>query len=180
MESLVFAANAVLPIIIMVALGWFLKKAGMVGKDFVKVGNRLVFKIFLPVMLFTNVYKIENLKSVDLSHVFYSVFTIIIIFIGAMFLSAFVTKEGPKRSALIQGMFRSNYTLIGIPLAGSLFGDEGISAAAVLSAFAIPLFNILAVAEFAFFSGDGKKPDLRKTLTDIIKNPLTVSMTVGG
>ena len=43
MESLVFAANAVLPIIIMVALGWFLKKAGIVGKDFVKVGNRLVF-----------------------------------------------------------------------------------------------------------------------------------------
>ena len=64
MESLVFAANAVLPIIIMVALGWFLKKAGIVGKDFVKVGNRLVFKIFLPVMLFTNVYKIENLLHI--------------------------------------------------------------------------------------------------------------------
>ena len=142
MESLGFAINAVAPIVAMVALGYFLKRFGILGKDFAKAGNRLVFKIFLPVMLFTNVYKIENLKSVDLSHVFYSVFTIILIFIGAMFLSAFVTKEGPKRGSLAQGIFRSNYALIGIPLAGSLFGEEGIAAAAVLSAFVIPLFNM--------------------------------------
>ena len=70
MESLIFAIDAVAPIIVMVALGYFLKRLGVLGKDFSKTGNRLVFKIFLPVMLFTNVYKIENLKSVDLSHVF--------------------------------------------------------------------------------------------------------------
>ena len=175
MESFSFAFNAVAPIVAMVAIGYFLKKAGIIGKEFAKNGNRLVFKIFLPVMLFSNVYKIENLGEVGLGHVLYALPAIFAVFLLAFFSSGTITKEGPKRSALIQGMFRSNYALIGIPLAGSLFGDEGISAAAVLSAFAIPLFNILAVAEFAFFSGDGKKPDLRKTLTDIIKNPLIIA-----
>ena len=56
MESFVFAVNAVLPIVAMAALGYLLKRKGIVGKDFAKTGNRLVFKIFLPVMLFTNVY----------------------------------------------------------------------------------------------------------------------------
>ena len=63
MESLVFAINAVVPIVIMTALGYFLKRFGIIGKDFSKAGNRLIFKIFLPVMLFTNVYKIENLNQ---------------------------------------------------------------------------------------------------------------------
>ena len=178
-ESFSFAFNAVAPIVAMVAIGYFLKKAGIIGKEFAKSGNRLVFKIFLPVMLFSNVYKIENLGEVGLGHVLYALPAIFAVFLLAFFSSGTITKEGPKRSALIQGMFRSNYALIGIPLAGSLFGDEGISAAAVLSAFAIPLFNILAVAEFAFFSGDGKKPDLRKTLTDIIKNPLIQGVAAG-
>ena len=178
MESLSFAFNAVAPIVAMVAIGYFLKKAGIIGKEFTKSGNRLVFKIFLPVMLFSNVYKIENLGKVDLNHVFYALPAIFAVFLIAFFSSGIITKEGPRRSALIQGMFRSNYALIGIPLAGSLFGNEGISAAAVLSAFAIPLFNILTVGEFAFFCG-GKKLDLRKTALDIIKNPLIQGVAAG-
>ncbi|MBE6899510.1 MAG: AEC family transporter [Ruminococcaceae bacterium] len=178
MEAFSFAFNAVAPIVIMAAIGYLLKKSGIIGKDFAKSGNRLVFKIFLPVMLFSNVYKIENLGEINPGHVFYALPAILAVFLLAFFFSGIITKEGPKRSALIQGMFRSNYALIGIPLAGSLFGEEGISAAAVLSAFAIPLFNVLAVAEFAFFSG-GKKLDFRKTLLDIIKNPLIQGVAAG-
>lgn len=179
MESLVFAINAVVPIVIMTALGYFLKRFGIIGKDFSKEGNRLIFKIFLPVMLFTNVYKIENLKSVNLNHVFYSAAAILIIFIGAVVLSGFVTKEGAKKGAFIQGVFRSNYALIGIPLAGSLFGEEGIAAAAVLSAFVIPLFNVLAVAALISFGKGKEKVNFSEILAGILKNPLIQGVAVG-
>ena len=179
MESLVFAVNAVLPIIIMVALGYFLKKSGMLGKDFSKTGNRLVFKVFLPVMLFTNVYKIENIKNVDFGHVFYALVMTAVIFVIAMTVAALTAKEGPKKGALAQGIFRSNYALIGIPLAGSLFGEEGIAAAAVLSAFAIPLFNIFAVVALLYFGKNGKKPGIKEILSDILKNPLIRGVAAG-
>ena len=179
LESLLFAFNSVAPIILMVALGYFLKKSKMIGKDFVFSGNRLVFRILLPVMLFKNVYEIEDIASFDFSHVFFSLAMIMLVFLAAVITSGFITKEGPKRGALIQGIFRSNYALIGIPLVGSLFGDEGVAAAAVLSAFAIPLFNILAVSELLFFGKSGKKPSLSKILTDIIKNPLIQGVAAG-
>ncbi len=179
MESLIFAIDAVAPIVTMVALGYFLKHSKIIGKDFAKIGNRLVFKIFLPVMLFTNVYKIENLKSVDLNHVFYSVAVIILVFAAAMFLSGFVTKEGPKRGALVQGIFRSNYALIGIPLAGSLFGEEGISSAAVLSAFVIPVFNVLAVAALISFGKEKGRANFSEILLGIVKNPLIQGVALG-
>jgi predicted permease len=96
-----------------------------------------------------------------------------------MFLSAFVTKEGPKRGSMAQGIFRSNYALIGIPLAGSLFGEEGIAAAAVLSAFAIPLFNILAVSALISFGKEKGKINLSEILLGIVKNPLIQGVVLG-
>ena len=178
MESFVFAFNTVAPIIIMVVLGWFLKKAGIIGKDFVKAGNKLVFKVFLPVMLFSNVYKIENIKNVDLGYIWYSLMMIFAVFCIAVFTSGFVVKEGPKRAALVQGILRTNYALIGIPVAGSLFGEEATAAATVLSAFAIPLFNILAVAELSYF-GKGKKTNALSVVFDIAKNPLILGVAAG-
>ena len=179
LDSFLFAINSVAPIIFLVALGYFLKKSKIIGKDFAFSGNRLVFKVILPVMLFTNVYKIENIKDFDFGHVGYSLLMIVLVFSAAVFTSGFITKDGRKRGALIQGMFRSNYALIGIPLAGSLFGTEGVAAAAVLSAFAIPLFNVLAVAELLSFSGSGKKPGIEKILLDIAKNPLIQGVAAG-
>ena len=179
MESLIFAINAVAPIVALALLGYFLKRFGILEKDFVKTGNRLVFKIILPVMLFTNVYKIESLKNVELGHVFYSVAAIIIIFAAAMVLPVFVTKDGPKRGSLAQGIFRSNYALIGIPLAGSLFGEEGVAAATVLSAFAIPLFNIFAVAALIKFGKGKEKVSFFEILVGIVKNPLIQAVAAG-
>lgn len=179
MESLVFAVNSVAPIILLVALGYYVRKLKIINKDFAFFGNRLVFRIILPVMLFTNVYKIENIKDFDFGHVGYSLIMILFVFFAAVFTSGFITKDGKKRGALIQGIFRSNYALIGIPLAGSLFGDEGVAASAVLSAFAIPLFNVLAVSELLYFSGNGKKPGILKILSDIVKNPLIQGVAAG-
>ncbi len=179
LESLLFAVNSVAPIIILVALGYFIKKSKIIGKDFAVSGNRLVFKVILPVMLFTNIYKIENITNFNFGHVGYALVMIVIVFSAAVFTSGFITKDGKKRGALIQGIFRSNYALIGIPLAGSLFGTEGIAAAAVLSAFAIPLFNVLAVAELLSFSGSGKKPGIGKILGDIARNPLIRGVAAG-
>lgn len=179
MESLVFAFNSVAPIVIMVAAGYFLKKSKIIGKDFSSAGNRLVFRLLLPVMLFGNVYKIENIGNFGFFHVAYSVVMTLIIFSAAGFFGGFITKDGPTKGSLIQGIFRSNYALIGIPLAGSLFGSEGTSSAAVLSAFVIPLFNVLAVAELLYFSGNGKKPGIKEIALDIIRNPLIQGVAAG-
>ena len=179
MESFVFAFNAVAPIIALVALGYFLKKSGLFGKEFAVSGNRLVFKVILPVMLFTNIYKIENLEFSSFGHVGFSLLMIFIIWLIAVFSSGFITSEGPKRGSLIQGIFRSNYALIGMPIAEALFGAEGIAAAAVLSAFTIPLLNILAVIALSIFGSKNEKISVKKILFGIIKNPLIQGVAAG-
>lgn len=72
---------------------------------------------------------------------------------------------------MIQSAFRSNYAIIGLPLASALFGDKGAAAAGVMSAFCVPLFNILSVITLSIFNGNGEKGkiDVKKILLGIVK-----------
>lgn len=56
MTELLFAINATAPIVLMVLVGYFLKRIGLINPDVAKACNKLVFKVFLPAMLFLNRY----------------------------------------------------------------------------------------------------------------------------
>ena len=179
MESLIFAVNAVLPIILMVALGYTLKRVGFMNGDFAKMANRLVFRILLPAMLFLNIYKIEDMGSVDLFYVFYVLAALIVIFLVALPLCLILSKKAERRGVLLQAAYRSNYALIGLPLAQSLYGDEGVMIATLLSAVTIPLLNILAVISLSVFKEDHGKVSVKKILLEIVKNPLILGVLTG-
>lgn len=178
MNDFLFAVNATAPIVIMVAIGYILKRIGLLDGQVARVLNKLVFKVFLPAMLFLNMYKIESLAQVDFGFVWYTVLATLALFGIAVVTVIFFTRENSKRGALLQSVFRANYALVGIPLATSLFGEDGAIAATVLSAFIIPVFNSLAVVGLCIFSSD-KKPSVRKILLGIVKNPLIQSIAVG-
>jgi len=179
MDSLVFALEAVMPIILMVAIGYIIKKIGFLTVDMGKVINKLVFRIFLPVMLFLNVYKIESLSLIEFDYILYALIATTAIFLLAIPCVILITDKGDRRGALWQACFRSNYALIGIPLAASLFGQAGVSVATLLSATAIPLFNTLAVISLTVFGKGDQKPSVKKILMGIAKNPLIHSIFSG-
>ena len=179
MDSLLFAINAVAPIIAMVAIGYILKKIGFMTPDFAKAANKLVFRLFLPAMLFLNIYNIQALGGMDFGYVIYVLAAVLVIFLVALPLILVVTKLAARRGALLQSVFRSNYALIGIPLSQALFGDEGAAVATLLSAVTIPSFNILAVISLSIFQPNGGKPSVKKILLGIIKNPLIRAVFAG-
>lgn len=179
MDSFIFAVNAVLPIIIMVIIGYLLKRLGFVDHKMSKVLNKLTFRLFLPSMLFLNVYNIESITNINFFYIFYIVVFIAIIFLAFLILILLFTKNNGHRGVLLQASFRSNYALIGIPLAQSLFGEKGVIAASVLSAFSIPLYNILAVISLSLFNNTKKKTNVKNILLDIVKNPLIQSIVLG-
>lgn len=179
-DAFIFAANAVLPIVLTIAFGYILKRIGVLTKDFLDVGNKLTFRVFLPAMLFYNVYEISSLGEINFKFIIFGVIAILVIFAMSMVLGCAFTKDSAKRGALIQAVFRSNYAIIGIPLAASLFGDKGAAAAGVMSAFCVPLFNALGVIVLTLFNKDrGKKIDVKKILTEIVKNPLILATVAG-
>lgn len=191
MEDLLFALNATLPIIFTVAIGYALKRIGIMSAEFAKMANKLVFRIFLPVMLFMNVYGITDISTVDFDYVIFSLVAIVSVFALGIPAVMLTTKRGERRGALLQGMFRSNNALIGVPLAQALCPDDGVIVVSILTAFIIPIFNMLGVVSLSIFPSSDKTDEnsekgatrvklyAKKILLGIAKNPLIWSIALG-
>lgn len=178
MESLKFAVNATLPIVIMVVIGYFIKKLGLLDGGVAKAVNGIVFRVLLPAMLFLNIYSIDDLGKISLNYVWYvlgitfGLFLLFIPIVNVMF------PARNQRGVILQSIFRSNYALIGIPLATALFGESGAAVASLLAAFIIPVFNILGVICLCIYSDDGKI-NIKNILINIAKNPLIIGVVSG-
>ena len=169
--------NTVAPLVIMVVIGYCLKRIGWMNERFAKEANKIVFRILMPVMLFVKIYGMKDLSGFDFTFVGYSVIALLIVFALSIPASIIVSRQKNRRGVLVQAAVRSGYSLIGIPLAESLYGAEGAAAATILSAAVIPLFNVLAVISLTAIGNDSKeKPSIKKILLDIVKNPLILGI----
>lgn len=180
MDAFIFALKAVAPIILMVVIGYMLKKMGFINERFVKEANRLVFRIFMPVMLFVNIYKIEDLSTIDFGFMGFSAIALLIVFFLAIPTAIAVARQKNRRGVLIQATIRSGYSLIGFSVAGSLCPDGGLMVATILSVIIIPMFNILTIISLVSIGNDGnEKPGVWKIIRDILTNPLIVGIAIG-
>ena len=176
-DIFMFAFNAILPIILLIALGYFLKQKNFLTDEFLSVGNKFVFKVGLLCLLFINVYSVESFNSIDWLLILFVELAIFLIFgLGLIYVKFFVS-EAKQKGVVLQCLFRSNYAIIGLPLAASLGGSKGLEVAAILSAFTVPVFNILGVIALSMYV-DGKT-DYKKVLINICKNPLIIGVVLG-
>lgn len=182
-DIFVFAFNAVMPIILLILLGYLLKRKGFLKPEFLKNGNAFVFKVCLPLLLFMNVYSIDSLSSIDWSVVIYSEIALLVIFILGIILVKFTIPDKRQKGVILQCVFRSNYAIIGLSLAMSLGGEAGSQVAALLSAFSIPTFNVLAIIALTMYTNEGENQSflsqLKSTLIKICKNPLIIGVVCG-
>lgn len=177
MENLILSLNVVLPLFITMSLGYFLKYLNMFNNNTLDTMNNITFKSFLPMLLFYNIYK-TNLQGVfNLKLMIFSATCVIALYLILYLIVPLIEKDNKKRGALLQGLFRSNFVIFGIPITESLFGSEKVGVAALLIAVIVPLFNILSVIALETFRGG--KPDFRKISIGIIKNPLIIASCLG-
>ncbi|MGL4949149.1 MAG: AEC family transporter [Anaeroplasmataceae bacterium] len=196
MKDLMFTLNAILPIVIVILVGYLLKRTKLISKDFFKTANKLCFRILLPILLFKNVYDIGSLENINWMFILYIIIAVIVIFILGLIFVYFFVKDPKQKGVILQSTFRSNYAIIGIPLAttlaagmvvgmdpetANLITSEIVGNASLASAFSIPLFNILAVLSLSLFVKNDDKSQLSfKCITlNVIKNPLIQGVSLG-
>lgn len=177
MKSLQLAFESIAPIFLLMALGYWLKQIKFVGKETFDAMNKLVFRIFLPVLLFYNIYQTESGQTFDLSLIFFVVAAVFCVFVLGWIAVLFLTKDNKKRGVMLQGFFRSNYAILGIPLVGYVCGESAKGLASLMVAVVVPLFNFLAVISLERFR-EGKL-NLKKMIWGVISNPLIIACVLG-
>lgn len=181
MDTIIFALEAVFPIIILIFLGYYLKKQKFLDNAWFKNGNKLIFRLFVPCLLFINVYNIDSFININWSAVLFSEIAIVLVFFIGIMVVKMTIKDDKQKGVVLQCIFRSNFAIIGLPLAEALGGIQGKGVAAVISAFSVPTFNILSVLALSLFvrNEDGRKEGIKNVFRKIVTNPLIIGVVCG-
>lgn len=177
MESLILSFEAVTPVFLLMLLGYLLKQLKIGEKNIFDGINKLIFNIFLPILLFKNIYSTELGEVFDLKLITFSFLAVIAVFIIGFLAVFLLTDTNDKRGVMLQGFFRSNVAFLGIPLIGYISKGRDTGLFSLTIAIIVPLFNILAVICLERFR-DGK-PNPLKMLKGVVTNPLIIGCAAG-
>lgn len=178
MESILLSFQVMLPVFLTILLGAFLQKIGLMPKRMIGDLNRLCFKCFLPVMLFNNVRATDFRQYFEWHLISYAIVSVLLLFAVLLWIIPRTVQQPEQQSVMIQGIYRSNYVILGIPIVSNIYQGESVATITMLVAIIVPLFNLLAVYLFERFNGQNKH-DPMKMLGSIARNPLIIATALG-
>lgn len=156
LSNLIYSLNAVAPIVLLVLLGVFFRRIGLVNEAFTAVSEKIVFRAALPVMLFLEVAQSSFAQAFDVRLILFCVASVTASFLLLSLLTSLFVKDPTKRGSFVQGACRSNFAILGVPLAENLFGSSGAATIALVMPFVILMFNVYSVVLLSFFSENRK------------------------
>lgn len=175
MNIIFYVFQGVFPVFLLIVIGAFLKKRAVIGPEFNKGASALSFKLALPALAFSKV------SVLDFSEVFFlqeililSGLTLVIALLSGII--SFRFSDVTQKGAFIQGSFRGNIVIIGIALTLNLYGEAMAARAAMILAFLLPLFNILATIVLTLPLHGMSREGISRSLKSIAKNPIIIGI----
>lgn len=177
LSNFMVCLNAVLPIFILIFIGAAVRFFKLLTDEEVRKVNRMVFLVFFGPLMFENIYGISYGGHINLEALVYGA---LFIFAEIAAVTPFVMKiekDNRKRSAMIQAMYRSNYVIMGLPVAMNIFGNGNVSQTAVMVAVIVPIYNIMAVIILESFRGGHVSPF--SIIKKLAQNPIIIGAICG-
>lgn len=180
MDNLIFSLNATMPLFILMVIGYLLKIIKWLDEKNTDVMNKLVFKVFLPALLFMDLAEQDFIAMWDSQFVFFcAIVTIISILIAALL--SLLDKDKEDRGEIIQASYRSAAATLGIAFMTNIYDNVAMVALMIIGS--VPIYNVVAVLVLSVTSPDNsghdKKKIFKNTLKNLITNPIILGIVVG-
>lgn len=177
MENLKLSFEVILPLFLTMALGYIIKEAKLIDDISLKKINNVTFRVFLPMLMFNNIYHTDLNSSFQPKLMLFAVTCVLLLYALVFIIFCFVEKDNKRRGVLIQASFRSNFILFGLPVVLDLYGQEAMGTTSLLVAVIVPLYNVLSVIILEIFRAN--KINVKQILKGIATNPLVISSFIG-
>ena len=188
MDSFVFALDTTMPVFLVILLGWFLRRVGILNEGFCKPADQYVFKCALPVSLFLSIAKMDVYSDFDPTFCLFCFTVTAVVFLGVWALTSRLMKDKALIGEFSQAAVRSSAAILGVALNTNIYGDAGMVPMMVLSA--VPFFNVYAVLILQFSphvdeNGRLIAPErdggaaVKRALCNVAKNPIILGILLG-
>lgn len=177
LQALSIAFHAIVPLFLIIAVGYTVKRLGWIGPEEVRRLNKVTFYTFMPVMLFYNIYTSDFSQAVRLPYALFVVGAALGMVAVSFAVTLLAEKMPERRGVMIQAAFRSNFVLLGLPIAAELLPEGNLGVTALMVAIVVPIYNMMSVVVLEYFRGG--KPRAGEVLLAVVKNPLILGSVAG-
>jgi len=182
LKILLEVIGVTIPIFAVIAVGFFVKKKGIIKDQHVPVLNKLTYDFGLSSLVFLNITE-NKLKEIFDANILKVVFPTYFLFLIFVFLSFYFLKiKNKTKSAAIVSAYRSNMAFIGMPVLLYAYGSLATAKASIVIACLLPL-NVISTALFFKLlniqDNEDRKSGIKKLLIEIITDPVIIAVIAG-
>ena len=180
MDNFIYSLNATVPVFLVIAVGYFLRKIGLFSEEFIKVADKFSFSVALPIMLLRDIGSMHILEVFDLKLFAFCVIATCLCFFAVWGLAEFFLKDKKMIGSFVQGSFRGSVAVLGIAFIQNMYGNAGLAPLIIVSA--VPLYNIFSVIILTFKAESQEKKSgnmLGSAFWNIVKNPIIIGIAIG-
>ncbi|MGW8304123.1 MAG: AEC family transporter [Desulfobacterales bacterium] len=172
--------TTIIPIFVIIILGWLARIYGFIRAEFISPANRLVFYLAIPAMVFRSISKTSLNGHFDAKVVGLASLSMCIVFGIAWILVKRAALPQSQRGTFVQNSFHGNIGYIGLAVSLYYLGREGFVRASILAGFLMILQNLLAVIALQLHAPHNSASKNRwRPALKIAGNPIILSALAG-
>lgn len=179
MQPFIETIIIVLPIFLIIGLGTLLKQLGLFDDAFLRQTNRLVYVVFLPLLLFYKIGKADFSSCFNAPLVIGSSLTIAAGFALSYYYTGKRQYPPALRGSFCQGAFRGNLAYIGLAICLNAYGEAGLTKAGILMGFLVPVLNLFAILALLLPHRGGHSENNPSLIKQTLLNPLIIASFLG-
>ena len=182
LSSFIFALNSTLPVFLVILVGKFFMRVGIINEEWTRISDRMAFKYALPIVLFLDIAKMDIHKDMDMRFILFCMISTTVMFFLIYILTRIFLRDKTMVGSFAQGAARGSAAILGIPFVTNIYGDAGMIPLMILAA--VPLFNaysviILTISSKKFLAGSKTRIQYMEIIKSIFKNPLIRGILIG-
>lgn len=145
LSILEFSFSVTGPIFVILLLGVWLRRIGLITEPFIDAGSKLVFNVALPALLFISIATTDFDSAANAGLIVYGIVATCAVFVALELLATRTVQPREDRGVVVQGAFRSNMGIVGLAYCVNAYGEAGLVAASLYLGLVTIVYNILAV-----------------------------------
>ncbi|MBR1589840.1 MAG: AEC family transporter, partial [Acidaminococcaceae bacterium] len=144
-QHLIVAVKAIIPLFLLILMGVFVRWRKMLTDTELEHVNAMIFKVFFFCMMFYNMYTTTIATALRPRLMIFTVCSIFLVILVSGIIVCAVEKDNRSRGAMLQGLYRSNCVLLGLPMVENLFGAVAVAVPTMMIAAFSPIYNVSSV-----------------------------------
>ena len=176
LSILEFSFSVTGPIFVILLLGVWLRRIGLITEPFIDAGSKLVFNVALPALLFISIATTDFDDAANAGLILYGLLATTVVFVALELLASRSVQPREDRGVVLQGAFRSNMGIVGLAYCVNAYGEPGLVAASLYLGLVTILYNVLAV--ITLNRSLAKRRGIGGMVKGIFTNPLIIGIVL--